>query len=68
MGVIAAGTVRDKQDMLQGVGQWPVDTAEEAAVRRRRGRGRGKRRGGRRMDKLGGGGGGEQHTAEGKVP
>lgn len=62
MGVIAAGTVRDKQDMLQGVGQWPVDTAEEAAVRRR-----GKRRGGRRMDKLGGGGG-EQHTVEGKVP
>lgn len=37
MGVIAAGTVRDKQDMLQGVGHWPVDTAEEAAVRRRRG-------------------------------
>lgn len=24
--------------MLQGVGQWPVDTAEEAAVRRRPGR------------------------------
>lgn len=65
MGVIAAGTVRDKQDMLQGVGQWPVDTAEEAAVRRRRRRRarRGKRGGGRRMDKLvgGGGGGGAAH-------
>lgn len=36
-GVIAAQTARDKQDMLRGVGWWPVDTAEEAAVRRRRG-------------------------------
>lgn len=37
--------------MLQGVGRWPVDTAEEAAVRRRRGGRRGevrkKREGGR---------------------
>lgn len=45
VGVIAARTARDKQDMLRGVGRWPVDTAEEAAVRRRRG---GRRREGRK--------------------
>lgn len=40
-GVIAAQALRDKQDMLRGVGRRPVDTAEEAAVRRRRRSGRG---------------------------
>lgn len=60
-GVIAARIVRDKQDMLRGVGRWPVDTAEEAAVGRRRGgrRGEGRKmrervRDGRRATRCGG--------------
>lgn len=65
-GVIAAQALRDKQDMLRGVGRRPVDTAEEAAVRRRRRRrgscgveGRGEKEAGKE---------GEQQTVEGKVP
>lgn len=64
-GVIAAQALRDKQDMLRGVGRRPVDTAEEAAVRRRSGRGscgvegRGEKEAGKE---------GEQQTVEGKVP
>lgn len=67
-GVIAAQALRDKQDMLRGVGWRPVDTAEEAAVRRRRRRsgrgscgveGRGEKEAGKE---------GEQQTVEGKVP
>lgn len=37
--------------MLRGVGQWPVDTAEEAAVRRRR---EGRKKMGRRATHCGG--------------
>ncbi len=50
--------------MLQGVGWWPVDTAEEAAVRRRRGG----RSGEGRKKRDEGGMGVKQHTVEGKVP
>lgn len=69
-GVIAAQALRDKQDMLRGVGRRPVDTAEEAAVRRRRRNGRGSCRvegGGERREKEAGKEG-EQQTVEGKVP
>lgn len=38
------GAARDKQDMLREVGWWPVDTAEEAAVRRTSSGRRGKMR------------------------
>lgn len=53
--------------MLRGVGRRPVDTAEEAAVRRRRRSGRGscgvEGRGEKEAGKEG-----EQQTVEGKVP
>ena len=45
------------------MGQWPTETAEEAAVRSRRGG-----RSGEGMKRREGGMGGDQHTVEGKVP